>query len=73
MSNGIANTSKRSRIFAFIENFHSIFFFQLETFYQSKQETLNEKEMRIGERFKVELEVCLTRIVCYQLLVVFIL
>ncbi|CAF4408491.1 unnamed protein product, partial [Adineta steineri] len=28
----------------------------LETLYKSKHETLNEKEMRIGDRFKVELE-----------------
>ncbi|CAF4298955.1 unnamed protein product, partial [Adineta steineri] len=29
---------------------------ELETLYKSKHETLNEKEMRIGDRFKVELE-----------------
>ncbi|CAF3639582.1 unnamed protein product [Rotaria sp. Silwood1] len=29
---------------------------ELETLYQSKQDTLNEKEMRIGDRFKAELE-----------------
>ncbi|CAF5144756.1 unnamed protein product, partial [Rotaria magnacalcarata] len=29
---------------------------ELEILYKSKQDTLNEKEMRIGERFKVELE-----------------
>ncbi|CAF2581569.1 unnamed protein product [Rotaria sp. Silwood2] len=29
---------------------------ELETLYRSKQDTLNEKEMRIGDRFKAELE-----------------
>ncbi|CAF1202029.1 unnamed protein product [Rotaria sordida] len=29
---------------------------ELETLYKSKQDTLNEKEMRIGDRFKAELE-----------------
>ena len=33
------------------------FFFQLETLYKSKHETLNEKELRIGDRFKSELDV----------------
>jgi hypothetical protein len=34
------------------------FLFQLETLYKSKHETLNEKETRIGDRFKAELDVC---------------
>jgi hypothetical protein len=33
------------------------FSFKLETLYRSKQDTLNEKEMRIGDRFKAELDV----------------
>ena len=34
-------------------------FRQLEALYHSKHETLNEKEGRISDRFKAELEVCL--------------
>jgi hypothetical protein len=57
MSNGITNTSKRSlkNIEINISSFR--FLFKLETLYQSKKETLNEKEMRIGDRFKSELDV----------------
>jgi hypothetical protein len=33
------------------------YLFKLETLYKSKQDTLNEKEMRIGDRFKTELDV----------------
>lgn len=59
MSNGITSTSKRSlkidsRGFALL---YSRSLFQLESSYKSKQETLNEKEMRIGDRFKADLDV----------------
>jgi len=57
MSNGITNTSKRSLKNIEINIFSFHFLFKLETLYQSKKETLNEKEMRIGDRFKSELDV----------------
>jgi preprotein translocase subunit SecG len=57
MSNGITNTSKRSLKIIFVIYFILIFVFKLETLYKSKQDTLNEKEMRIGDRFKAELDV----------------
>jgi hypothetical protein len=44
-------------MFVCFSNFFN-FLFQLETLYKSKNETLNEKEMRIGDRFKAELDVC---------------
>ena len=56
MSNGITNTTKRSSKYLYINLFY-FFNFKLETLYQSKKDTLNEKELRIGDRFKSELEV----------------
>lgn len=58
MSDGtsiVAKRGKKKRSISVIDDpFSSV---QLETLHKSKLETLNEKELRIGERMKAELEV----------------